>query len=209
MSRTVDERRRAELLERVLDYVAANGVTDLQLRPLAKAVGLSARALLYYFESKEALTVEVLARAGARQRKLFDRLPRNADSYAETVGAAWAVMSAPKNQSIFRLFFEVYGLALQNRTRFPGFFERAVDGWLAYLEAPALRSGYAKHDARAIATVLLGGYRGFLLDLCATGDRKRLARAVEVWIVALDAIPRPEQLFALSSAPSTTESSKR
>jgi hypothetical protein len=39
---------------------------------------------------------------------------------------------------------------------------------------------------RAIPTVLLAGYRGFLLDLCATRDRKRISRAVDLWIAALD-----------------------
>ena len=73
-----------------------------------------------------------------------------------------------------------------------------MDGWLAYLEAPALRDGYRKRDARAIATVLLGGYRGFLLDLCATGDRARIARALEVWIAGLDAIPPPQVYEDLS-----------
>ena len=194
VSRTVDDKRRAELLERMVRYVETNGLTDLQLRPLAKAVGASPRALLYYFETKEALVLEVLAQAALRQRALFDKLPRSAESYAETVRAAWAVMSDPKNATIFRLFFEIYGLALQNPRAYPGFLERAVQGWLGYLEAPALRDGYAKRDARAIATVLLSGYRGFLLDLCATGDRKRIARAVELWIMALDAIPSPERL---------------
>jgi len=78
---------------------------------------------------------------------------------------------------------------LQDRDRFPDFVERAVEGWLSYLERPALRDGYSHIDARAIATVLLAGYRGFLLDLCATRERKRLARAVDLWILALDAIP--------------------
>ncbi len=97
-------------------------------------------------------------------------------------------MSSPKNEGLFRLFFEIYGLALQDRNRFPGFLERAVEVWLLYLERPALRDGYSRADARAIATVLLAGYRGFLLDLCATRERKRLARAVDLWILALDAI---------------------
>ncbi|MBC5801320.1 MAG: TetR/AcrR family transcriptional regulator [Candidatus Eremiobacteraeota bacterium] len=175
----------------MVDYVAANGLTDLQLRPLATAVGASPRSLLYHFTSKEGLILAILRQAAERQRALFERLP-NAESYAETVRAAWAIMSAPKNAAIFRLFFEIYGLALQDRSRFPGFFERAVDGWLAYLEAPALRDGYGRHDARAIATVLLCGYRGFLLDLCATGDRKRISRAVDIWTAMLDAIPAPE-----------------
>jgi hypothetical protein len=70
----------------------------------------------------------------------------------------------------------------------------AVDDWLDYLERSALRDGHTETDARALASVLLAGYRGFLLDLCATRDRKRLARAVEFWILALDAIPSPEEL---------------
>ena len=193
MARIVDDRRPADLLERMVDYACANGITDLQLRPLATAVGASPRGLLYYFTSKEDLILAILGKAADRQRALFDGLPRNTASYAETVRAAWAIMSAPKNTAIFRLFFEIYGLALQNRTRFPGFFERAVDGWLAYLEAPALRDGYASHDARAIATVLLCGYRGFLLDLCATGDRRRISRAVDLWIAMLDAVPPPRR----------------
>ncbi len=103
-------------------------------------------------------------------------------------------MSRPENEGLFRLFFEIYGLALQDRDRFPGFIERAVEGRLSYLERPALRDGYSRADARAIATVLLAGYRGFLLDLCTTRERKRLARAVDLWILALDAIPLPKPM---------------
>ena len=188
MSRTVDEKLRDDLLERLVEYVWENGMSDLQLRPLAKAVGSSPRGLLYHFGSKEDLVTAVLARAGARQREVFETLPRDQNSYAETVRAAWSVMSSPKNEGMFRLFFEVYGLALQDRDRFPDFLERAIENWLSYLEGPALRDGYSRADARAIATVLLAGYRGFLLDLCATRERKRLARAVDFWISALDAM---------------------
>ncbi|HEX3469405.1 MAG TPA: TetR/AcrR family transcriptional regulator [Candidatus Elarobacter sp.] len=194
MARTADEQRRVELLERIVDYVMENGLSDLSLRPLADAVGSSARGLLYYFGSKEQLIAEMLTAAGGRQRAAFDRLPRNAASYRETVRAAWRVLSAPENGPIFRLFFEVYGLALQDPSRYPGFLERAVDVWLDYLEPSALRDGYSKADARAIASVILAGYRGFLLDVLTTGDRRRLDRAVDIWIEALDAIPSPKEL---------------
>jgi AcrR family transcriptional regulator len=198
VARTVDERHRGDLLERIVDYVTANGLADLSLRPLAEAVATSPRVLLYYFRSKEELIAEVLGRARLRQRELFaSSLPRNPQSYAETIRAAWALMSAPQNEPVFRLFFEVYGLALQDRTRFAAFLHAAVDDWLAYLEAPALRDGYAEADARAIATVMLAGFRGFLLDLCATRERDRLAAAVELWIVTLDAIPPPEGLHGI------------
>jgi AcrR family transcriptional regulator len=194
MARTADDQRRVDLLERILDYVMENGLSDLSLRPLAEAVDSSPRVLLYYFGSKERLVTEVLVAAGARQRTIFDGLPRDATSYRETVSAAWRAMSAPEHEAVFRLFFEVYGLSLQNPKRFPGFLQRAVDVWLDYLQPSALRDGYSKADARAIATVILAGYRGFLLDLCTTRDRRRIDRAVDIWIAALDRIPAPKEL---------------
>ena len=193
MARSADERR-AALLDRITDYVAANGLSDLSLRPLADAVESSPRVLLYYFTSKEDLIGEVLAQMRARQRDVFATLPRNAATYADTVRAAWKLMSAPEHERVFRLFFEVYGLALQSPDRYSGFLRGAVDDWIAYLAEPKRCEGYARRDARAIATVLLAGYRGFLLDLLATRDRKRVDRAVELWILALDAIPEPENL---------------
>jgi|SRR5947209_9765246 len=193
MAGSADEHR-AELLERITDYVAAHGLADLSLRPLGKAVGLSPRVLLYHFVSKEDLIGEVLAQLRARQRAVFATLPREAASYAQTVRAAWKLMSAPEHERVFRLFFEVYGLALQDRERYSEFLRGAVDDWIAYLADSKLEDGYSRRDARAIATVLLAGYRGFLLDLLATRERARIDRAVEIWILALDAIPEPESL---------------
>jgi len=193
MAGSADERR-ADLLERITDYIAANGLSDLSLRPLADAVDSSPRVLLYYFSSKEDLIGEVLARLRARQGALFATLPREAVSYAQTVRAAWKLISAPAHERVFSLFFEVYGLALQDRERYAEFLRGAVDDWIGYLAASKLDDGYSRRDARAIATVILAGYRGFLLDLLATRDRARVDRAVELWILALDAIPEPEEL---------------
>jgi AcrR family transcriptional regulator len=193
MAERADEHR-VELLERITDYVAAHGLADLSLRPLGKAVGVSPRVLLYHFSSKEDLIGEVLAQLRARQRAVFATLPREAASYAQTVRAAWKLMSAPEHERVFRLFFEVYGLALQDPERYSEFRRGAVDDWIAYLAASKLEDGYGRKDARAIATVLLAGYRGFLLDVLATGERARIDRAVEIWILALDAIPEPENL---------------
>ncbi len=193
MARGADQRR-ADLLERIADYIAENGLADLSLRPLADAVESSPRVLLYYFASKENLIAEVLAHLRARQRAMFATLPRDAATYDVTVRGAWAIMSAPQHERVFRLFFEIYGLALQSPERYGDFLRGAVDDWIAYLAAGKIDEGYSKRDARAIATMLLSGYRGFLLDLLATGDRARINRAVDLWILSLDAIPDPERL---------------
>jgi AcrR family transcriptional regulator len=195
MTRTVDEQHRAALLDRIVDYVHANGVGDLSLRPLAKAVKSSPRVLLYYFNSKEGLIVEVISRARERQRLLFERVGDQADGSAVDVcRAVWSIMSAPKAEPAFRLFFEIYTLALQDPRRYADFLRSAVRDWLTYIEKPYLRAGYAADDARAIATVVLAGYRGFMLDLCATHDRRRIDRAVEVWLQALGEMPSPKNL---------------
>jgi hypothetical protein len=39
-----------------------------------------------------------------------------------------------------------------------------------------------------LATIILAGLRGFMLDYCATKDRKRLDRAVRMWVEALDRV---------------------
>ena len=194
MPRTPDEARRDELLDQIVDYVTENGLADLSLRPLARAVDSSPRVLLYYFGSKDELIVEMLVRAGDRQRALFETLPKSPDSYETTIRAAWKLMSAPKQEALFRLFFETYGLALQNPKRFARFRAGVVENWLVYLEKPALRDGYSRADARALATIMIDGFRGFLLDLCTTHDRKRINRAVDLWIKALDMIPPPSEL---------------
>ena len=40
-------------------------------------------------------------------------------------------------------------------------------------------------QSRALATVLIAGFRGFLLDLFATHDRARIDRAVDLWLSML------------------------
>jgi AcrR family transcriptional regulator len=58
--------RRDIILNQLADYVLANGLAASSLRPMAKAMGLSDRMLLYYFKDKEALIEATLARIVSR-----------------------------------------------------------------------------------------------------------------------------------------------
>ena len=179
-------------MDRVLDDVLAHGVSALSLRPLAKRVGVSAAALLYNFTSKEELTIAVLKRAGDRQRVLFETIrSREMATPYEACRAIWRTVSAPKNMPLFRLFFETYGLALQDRKRFPDFFVGAIDRWIDFIGIAFERSGEKHRDARIQATFVLACYRGFLIDLCATEDYSRVNGAVKLWLQSLEraAIP--------------------
>jgi len=173
-----------------VDHLTAHGVAEVSLRPLAKAVDSSPRVLLYYFGSKEKLMVKALARLRERQRATYDRM-KAADfkTPSEACRAIWQHMSAPEYEPLFRLFFEAYSMALWRPRLYSEFLRTAVEDWLEFLSAPLIRKGYTRSDARAHATVVLAGFRGFMLDYCASRDRARLDRAVDLWLAALDSIP--------------------
>jgi AcrR family transcriptional regulator len=180
--RTPDAARRAELLGAAVDYVCRHGIAELSLRPLAKAVGSSPRVLLHYFESKENLVVEIVRQGRTRQQmmmanlKLADLQPR------EVARALWREWSKPQWEALTRLSFEIYGLALQNGERFPGYLDGSVNEWLRALESCSPGPHWKGSDPRTFATLLIAGFRGFMLDLLATHDRKRIDGAVDCWL---------------------------
>jgi len=88
----------------------------------------------------------------------------------------WKSWSSPRHEKYLRLFFEVYGLALQNPERFPGFLEGAVGEWLPLVER-AFAVAVAWEHAQALATLALAAVRGLQLDLLATGQRARTETA--------------------------------
>ncbi len=195
MTRTVDLERREELLERVRAYVAQHGLAGLSLRPLAEAIGSSPRTLLYHFGSKEAMVIAVLRSVRARQLAIFDRMRRSEITTPGAIcRAAWAYMTDPSIGPVLRLFFETYALALRDPKRFPGFLEGAVEDWLAFLAEPLLASGMPRERARIVATIVLAGYRGFMLDFAATGDINRIGAALDAWVDALDALAHTKGL---------------
>jgi AcrR family transcriptional regulator len=171
-----------ELLDRSVDYVCSHGLAELSLRPLAKAVGSSPRVLLHYFQSKENLVVEIVRQGRARQQTMMARLKLADLAPHQVARSLWREWSKPEWEALGRLSFEIYALALQDRTRFPGYLDASVNEWLRALEKCADDSGEGRKDSRTFATLLVAGFRGFLLDLLATHDRVRIDRAVDRWI---------------------------
>ncbi len=190
MSRTANEKRPEQLRAAIVRYLVRHGLTGLSLRPLAKAVGASPRVLLYYFGSKEKMVVEVLAEVRQRQRASYAGV--KAASFAEECRRVWKQMSADDSEPLFRLFFEAYGMALRRPGVYKEFLRATIEDWLQLIAEPLCRKGHTRRSARAFATVVLDGLRGFMLDYCTTHDRKRVDRAVDLWLGALDAM-RPER----------------
>jgi AcrR family transcriptional regulator len=168
MARPPDPKRRQALLDGAVDYVLANGISDLSLRPLAAALGTQAPVLLHHFGSKEHLVEELLRRVRDRVRALG----RSAEAEAPRSGlpAVWTCLSDPDQAPLMRLFFEAYGLALRDPDRYSDFLEHAIHDWL---DEPL-----AAIDEIS-ATLAIATVTGLVLDLLTTGDRGRVEEAME------------------------------
>jgi AcrR family transcriptional regulator len=188
MYQVVQEDRKANsaakrrLLAAVADHVAAHGVGDLTLRGIASAVGSSHRMLLYHFGSKEGLLVEVIKLVEQRQRDALADLEVDDPTPAGITRAFWRRLSAPELAANERLFFEIYGQALQGRPGTTELLDGIVDSWLEPIVALLARLGFPNEHGAAQARLGVALTRGLLLDLLATGDRAACDAAMEQYI---------------------------
>jgi AcrR family transcriptional regulator len=179
---------RERLLAAAIDYAAEHGISDLSLRRLAAALGTSHRMLIYHFGSKEGLLVEVIRAVEQRQRDALAGLARDPSlSPAETMRRMWERLADPSLSPHERLFFEVYGQALQGRAHAAPLLDGIVEHWLDPLTEFAIELGMPAGTARANARLWVAVARGLLLDLLATGDRRGVDEALEQFSSQLEA----------------------
>jgi len=165
--------RRAELLERTLDYATRTNLSELSLRPLAAEIGSSPRVLIYLFGSKDGLLREVLAAARARQLAVVTRAMEDSAEPGDVLGRLWAWIREPDNAGVARLFFECYSRSLGGGEPWAAFAADSVRDW----EPPLRRILTASNGAappEAEVTLTLATLRGLLLDLLATGEAERI-----------------------------------
>jgi AcrR family transcriptional regulator len=180
---------RDRLLNDAIEYVAAHGLADLSLRGLAAAIGTSHRMLIYHFGSKEGLVEAVIRVVEQQQRARLAELEIDPSlTPAEMARRMWRHLSDPSLWPNERLFFEMYGHALQHRS--PGaadFLHEVVESWLEPIAAIRRAQGASPEVARAQARLDVAITRGLLLDLLATGDRAGVDAAAEQAIALYDA----------------------
>jgi len=191
---------RATLLATAVDKLAETGVGDRSLRALAADLGTSHRMLIYHFGSKEGLLVEVSREVERRMRdtllalELDEGLPP-----AEIALRFWHALTDPSLRACERLFFELYGQALQGRAGTTGLLDGIIGDWLEPVSDLLRRLGVEEHALRAHARLGLATARGLLLDLVTTGDTEGAREAMEVF-VAQYARPRSQRTHSLRQA---------
>jgi AcrR family transcriptional regulator len=171
--------RKATLLENLIAYLVRRGIADVSLRPMAAAVGTSARLLIFHFGSKERLLLEVVSELQARlQHSLRDLLdqPRPAGAAPLRLFWDWALKDA--NFAQLRVLYQLHILAAQDHKTYGRYLKRNSLNWLEWVQAvsnPSLRSP-------ALATLIVAVFDGLFIEMMSTGDRRRASAAIDEFI---------------------------
>jgi AcrR family transcriptional regulator len=177
-----EKQPRQRLLDAAVTHALAHGVGNLSLRDLAAAIGTSHRMLIYHFGSKEGLFVEIIRAVEAAQRDAFANFADGDLSMTDAARAYWRQVADPSMWPQERLFFELYGQALQGRPGTAELLDGIVESWIEPIAAYAAARGMPESVARVDARLSVAVLRGLLLDLLATGDRAAVDAAFEHYL---------------------------
>lgn len=172
--------RKQALMEAAIGYLLERGLADLSLRPLAAAVGTSARLLIYHFGSKERLLAEVLESLQSRLRdSLSEVLAARRDEAGEApIKTFWRWATSKRNFPSLRLLYELQILAAQNPASYARYLRRNSRDWVELVETALPQD----ERSAALATLLIAVFDGLFIELMCTGDRRRTTGALDEFI---------------------------
>ena len=203
MARPPDPVRRQELLDQVVRYLADHGLAGASLRPMAKALGVSLNGLVHHFGTKTDLLVAALARANElQQRESEGWLACNpALSQADLLRKWWRwINAAPEHLALVRLGLEAAALdATGGGAPRPG--PRRAGRAVAHRHRAAPgRRGPVPGAAQVEASLVKAMFTGLVVDLIATGNRRRLTRALREGLHRLEAVVAAARAGAVDAA---------
>ena len=176
--------RRRELLARVTDDLAANGLVDFSLRRAARAAGTTHKVLLYHFDGADDLLVQAIVQLRGRriEKALAAATAGSArQPLGEWVRAVWPVLVGEEA----RVLDQAIGLAMYDPDRYAALGREASQQYL-----PALLSicppEWPDRRKLEIAEMILATLRGFLVDARTSGDIAGIAAGFEALTRALD-----------------------
>lgn len=178
----IDRSPKARLLDAVIDHFTTDGLADQSLRRIAEAIGSSHRMLLYHFGSKDGLLLEVVREVEARTQDRLAQVAGIAAMQSDVViRRMWSYLTDPELADFERLFFALYGRALQGDRATLPLLRGDIEHWLDANVALAAETGVPAAMVRTHSRLGLAVIRGLLLDLLATGDKAGVDAALEVF----------------------------
>jgi len=177
------EARRRELLDRVVDDLAVNGLVDFSLRRAARAAGTTHKVLLYHFDGADDLLQQAIGEL--RNRRIVNALtavgqmqPR---TLAARVRAVWPALVGEES----RVLDQAMGLVMYDPDRYAGLGRGASQQYM-----PALLSlcppDWPEQRKIEVSELVLAALRGFLIDQLTSGNTEGTEAGFEALARALD-----------------------
>ena len=160
------EARRRELLDRVADDLAVNGLVDFSLRRAARAAGTTHKVLLYHFDGADDLLRQAILQL--RERRIDNALAaagRGHRTLAARVRAIWPTLVGEES----RVLDQAMGLTMYDPARHAELGRGASQQYLPSLLSvcPAHWSEQRKLE---VSEMILAALRGFLIDQLVSGN---------------------------------------
>ena len=170
------EARRRELLDRVTNDLAVNGLVDFSLRRAARAAGTTHKVLLYHFDGADDLLAQAIFQL--RERRIGNAMaaiaagPRE-QTLAQRVRAVWPALLGEES----RVLDQAIGLMMYDPVRYAELGRGASQQYL-----PSLLSicppGWPDRRKLEVAEMILATLRGFLIDWLTSGNTSGVEAAL-------------------------------
>jgi len=179
------EARRRELLDRVADDLAVNGLVDFSLRRAARAAGTTHKVLLYHFAGADDLLRQAILQL--RERRIDNALAAAAAvtpgrrTLAARVRAIWPALLGEES----RVLDQAIGLTMYDPGRHAELGRGASQQYL-----PSLLSICPEHWSEqrklGVSEMILAALRGFLIDRLVSADNAGAEAGLEALCRALE-----------------------
>jgi AcrR family transcriptional regulator len=176
--------RRRELLDRVTDDLAVNGLVDFSLRRAARAAGTTHKVLLYHFDGADDLLSQAIFQL--RERRIGNALAAMARAPAQQTLAArvritWAVLVGEQS----RVLDQAIGLTMYDPARYAKLGRGASQQYLPTLLS-VCPPDWPEQRKLEVAEMILAVLRGFIVDYLTSGNTEGVQAGFEALTRALN-----------------------
>ena len=170
---------RDDILGAAVELALDGGLGSLSFGRVASHLGISDRMVVYYFPSKADLISSVAVELGTQLQGLLERAfgpePLDVD---ELQRRAWPVLASSSADGVFRVFFEMIGLAAAGSAPYDTLAPTLLQGWIDWLATRI--SGGSDAERRRQAAGVVARMDGLLMVRTVLGPRTANAAASEL-----------------------------
>lgn len=164
---SIRDEQRERVMEQLSAHLLVTGLSQVSLRQLAAAAGVSDRMLLYYFDDKVEVLSASLERVGAKMIDGLAQAMPDGQVFAvdDFIQRAAAFAGQPEMRNFMRLWIEVIAAAARGELPFIAISGQIIDGFKSWVESRLDFPAGADKAGLALAIIaLIDGLA--LIDIC-------------------------------------------